>query len=270
MEEFQENKVTETNSKISKPPTEENPLLEYYNTQVSAGHFSKENVPFELYKEKLGFSSTNTTSTPTLNQEEGGERKENKQQLKEVTAEAGSGVLRYPLTSTPSFLEKHLPTNNTKLTALGILITVLIILILFVLKKRTSKINTTKQKLKLISNTGKTLFTKWKLASIINTSLWYSIAIVFGTTLGFYYKKPNAQMLNIALNRPTEWQKDIFLDLTKASTTFFNLNTPSYGNFTFNWLAFAIATLCFILCYTVIQKTKFLIILKNKVKPYLK
>ncbi len=77
-------------------------------------------------------------------------------------------------------------------------------------------------------------------------------------------------MLGIALNKPSEWKKNLFLEVTRANTAFFELNTKRYGSFQFNWYAFFISTLIIIWVYTLVNKTKIIAIIKSKLKPYLK
>ena len=81
---------------------------------------------------------------------------------------------------------------------------------------------------------------KTNVLKAIESILCISVAVVFGVVLGYYYKEPSAKMLRLALNEPSEWKKNLFLDWRRAKTSFFELKNNLYGGFEFNWIAFSI------------------------------
>jgi hypothetical protein len=114
---------------------------------------------------------------------------------------------------------------------------------------------------------------KWiKEVITLKLILWLISALGFGYILGFYFKKPNAYMLNVALEQSSEWKKDMFIESLRSETTFFQtyLENNYNGYFVFNSLAFYLGIICVLFAYFIIEKTTFINTLKVKSKPYLK
>jgi len=118
--------------------------------------------------------------------------------------------------------------------------------------------------------------TKPKLALNIKTAImavWIFSAFAISYVSGYYFKKPDAYMLDRALSKNAEWRKDVFLELVRADTGLFTLTTQhSYlnGDFVFNWMAFTMTFLIIMLIYFIISKTTLIFLLKEKIKPFLK
>lgn len=111
---------------------------------------------------------------------------------------------------------------------------------------------------------------KTNVLKAIESILCISVAVVFGVVLGYYYKEPSAKMLRLALNEPSEWKKNLFLDWRRAKTSFFELKNNLYGGFEFNWIAFSIGIISIVLLYVIIKKTKLTSIIKVTLTPYIK
>ncbi len=110
-------------------------------------------------------------------------------------------------------------------------------------------------------------------AKVVTMAVWIFSAFVISCIFGYYYKKPDAYMLNRALSKNAEWRKDLFLESLRAETGLFTLTTEkSYdnGDFVFNWMAFTTTFLIIILIYFIISKTTLVVLLKEKLKPFLK
>lgn len=112
--------------------------------------------------------------------------------------------------------------------------------------------------------------------------LFLSLFSVFvAVILGFYYKKPNGQMLKYALKQKTEWKKDLFIEQLRSQTSFFQLNCQEFhfdrafstysnkGDFLFNWEVFLFTLLSILVIYFVCKKINFDLI-KQKITPLLK
>jgi hypothetical protein len=108
---------------------------------------------------------------------------------------------------------------------------------------------------------------------VVRMAVWIFSAFVISYVFGYYYKKPDAYMLSMALNKNAEWRKDLFLESLRAETDLFTLTTEnSYqnGDFEFNWMAFTTTFLIIMLIYLIISKTTLVVLLKEKFKPFLK
>lgn len=108
---------------------------------------------------------------------------------------------------------------------------------------------------------------------VVMMAVWIFSAFVISYIFGYYYKKPDAYMLSMALNKNAEWRKDLFLESLRAETGLFTLtteNTYQNGDFEFNWIAFTTTFLIIMLIYLIISKTTLVVLLKEKFKPFLK
>ncbi|MEH6764132.1 MAG: hypothetical protein V7655_06505 [Aequorivita antarctica] len=108
---------------------------------------------------------------------------------------------------------------------------------------------------------------------VVRMAVWIFSAFVISYVFGYYYKKPDAYMLSMALNKNAEWRKDLFLESLRAETDLFTLtteNTYQNGDFEFNWMAFTTTFLIIMLIYLIISKTTLVVLLKEKFKPFLK
>lgn len=163
---------------------------------------------------------------------------------------------------------------------------IIFISVIFLLNKKVYKLKTLIVKSKLRSliekiksnnpkekrKTEKVTFQsdKTKVLKIAESILCISIVGGFGVILGYYYKEPSAKMLRLALNEPSEWKKNLFLDWRRAKTSFFELKNNLYGGFEFNWIAFSIGVISIVLLYVIIKKTKLISIIKATLTPYVK
>ncbi len=108
---------------------------------------------------------------------------------------------------------------------------------------------------------------------IVMMAVWVFAALTISYVFGYYFKKPDAYMLSMALNKNAEWRKDLFIESLRAETGFFTLTTEnSYlnGDFEFNWMAFIATFFIIIFIYFIIKKTTLYILLSEKIKPFLK
>lgn len=108
---------------------------------------------------------------------------------------------------------------------------------------------------------------------IVVLGLWIFSAFAISYVFGYYFKKPDAYMLSQALDKTAEWRKDVYLESLRAETSFFGLTPEDYyenGEFIFNWFAFIITFIITMLFYFIITKTTLVILLQEKIKPFLK
>tara|TARA_R110002096_G_scaffold272299_1_gene465955 strand:- start:582 stop:947 length:366 start_codon:yes stop_codon:yes gene_type:complete len=121
------------------------------------------------------------------------------------------------------------------------------------------------------------------MKKIFKTLIILIIALFVGVLSGYYYKKPDSDMLKMALDKNTaEWKMDLYIEALRSDTSFFQFKASkafvaddgsryfSYrGKFKFNWFAFSLGMVLVLCSFLVASRVDFSKV-KDRLKPYLK